>query len=101
MAQSQRYTRLNCVIGAAHNNLATFLGNARWCVNPNHVIADNFKIGHFYATWEFYFCSVIEPRTINGNRLVGDNFRREERFNAKSNICSTKVVVRTSYESGS
>ena len=88
--------RLSLVVCRTNNNLTTVGGDARWCVDPDHVVADDLEISHFSATREFYFCHTIKTGTIDGHRLVGDDLRREERFNTQSDVGRFSVVFRAS-----
>ena len=101
MSKSKRHMRLSLVIGCAHNNLTTISSNARWCVDSDHVVADNLEIGHFLATGEFNFSHTIKSGTIDGHGLVGDYLRREESLDAQAYVSRLGVFVRASCKCGS
>ena len=101
MSKSKRHMRLSLVIGCAHNNLTTISSNARWCVDSDHVVADNLEISHFLATGEFNFSHTIKSGTIDGHGLVGDYLRREESLDAQAYVSRLGVFVRASCKCGS
>ena len=72
--------------GCADDDLAAVCSDACRRIDADHVVADKLEVGDFDTVREFDLRDVLEAGTIDGHRLVGHDFRREEHLDAQSEI---------------
>ena len=85
-AKGQLLRGLHLFVCGADDELATFGGDARGCIHPDHIVADDLEVGDSHAAGEYDLRHVQEAGTIDGHRLSGDHLRREEHLDAQSEI---------------
>ena len=86
LTDGQGQGRFHLLVRRADDDLATFGGDARRSVDPDHVVADNLEIGDDDTVGEDDLRSVAEAGAVDGHRLVGHDLRREEHLDAQSDI---------------